>query len=143
MRTSRAFTLLEVVVALAIMAMGLAILGNAVSGSLGQADYARTERIGALLADQKMGQILAVKDLDAEPKSGQFDGYDGYDWSFKTENKSLKITKPPDNKDEEQGQFVEITLEVRLPGRDQPITVVAHKPVEPQPQQQPPQQGGK
>lgn len=136
MRTSRAFMLLEVVVALAIMAAGLAILGASITGSLGQADSARTERIGALLADQRMGQILAVKDLDAEPKSGPFEGYDGYDWSFKAENKSLKITKPSDNKDEEQGQFVEITLDVRLPGRDQPITVVAHKPVEPQPQQQ-------
>lgn len=133
MSTRRGFTLLEVIIALAIMALGLTILGNIVTGSIGQAGYARDVRIGAMLADQQMGQILAEKDLDTASHSGTFPGYDGYDWSFEHSNKSLKITKPPDNKEEEQGQFAEVILQVRIPGRDNPIKVVAHKPVEPEP----------
>ncbi|MEK7866244.1 MAG: prepilin-type N-terminal cleavage/methylation domain-containing protein [Planctomycetota bacterium] len=131
-RPIHAFTLLEMIVALAIMAAGLVFLGNVVTGSIGQAGFARDERIGAMLADQKMGQILAAKDLEIELHSGTFEGYDGYDWSFEHSNKSLKITKPPDNKEEEQGQFAEVILQVRIPGRDKAIKVVAHKPVEPE-----------
>ncbi|GEM_PF-6244615 len=126
--------LLEVIIALAIMSLGLMILGNIVTGSIGQAGFARDERIGAMLADQKMGQILAAKDLDMELHSGTFEGYAGYDWSFEHSNKSLKITKPPDNKEEEQGQFAEVILQVRVPGREKPIKVVAHKPIEPEAQ---------
>ena len=132
-RPIRGFTLLEVIIALAIMALGLMILGNIVTGSIGQAGFARDIRIGAMLADQKMGQILAAKDLEIELHSGTFEGYPGYDWSFEHSNKSLKITKPPDNKEEEQGQFAEVVLKIRVPGREKPIQVVAHKPVEPEP----------
>ncbi len=126
------FTLIEVLFALALMAVALAVLGNILKGSIGQAGYAREQRTGAILADQKMGQLLSVKDIELEPHSGQFEGYDGFDWSFESANKSLKITKP-DNKEEEQGQFVEITLSVRIPGTDKPIKVVAHKPIDPAP----------
>lgn len=143
MSTRRAFTLLEVIIALAIMSLGLVILGNIVTGSIGQAGYARDERIGAMLADQKMGQILAAKDLDTESHSGTFEGYDGYDWSFEHTNRTLSITKPPDNKEEEQGKFAEITLQVGVPGRDRKIKVVAHKPIEQQPAQGQPQGGGR
>lgn len=130
----RAFTLLEVLIALALMALGLAILGNIVQGSIGQAEYAREERIGAMLADQKMGQIFGAKDLDLEARSGTFEGYPGYEWSFEHSNKLLKVTRPPDNKEEEQGQFTEIVLQVRIPGREKAIKIVAHKPFEPQEQ---------
>lgn len=139
MSTRRGFTLLEVVVTLAIMAFFLVKLGGIIQGSIGQAGYAREERIGAMLASQKIGQILGAKDLDVESHSGTFDGYPGYDWSFEHSNKSLKITKPPDNKEEEQGQFQEVVLRVRIPGREKPIQIVAHKPIEPQ--QQSPAQG--
>ena len=119
--------------ALAIMALGLTLLGNIVTGSIGQAGFARDERIGAMLADQKMGQILAAKDLDTESHSGTFDGYPGYDWSFEHKNSIAQVPRPPDNKMEDQGQFAEVNLLVRIPGRDKPIKVVAHKPVEPEP----------
>jgi len=78
------FTLLEVMIAVAIIAIALmAVLGSQSQG-LSLAGESRFNRTAALLAQEKMAEIEAVKDLgDLNSDSGDFgDEFPGYTWQL-------------------------------------------------------------
>jgi len=65
------FTLMEVLVALALLAVGLTTLLELFSGSLSLAHSSRTYTIATFLANQKMGETL-ISDKD-QSQSGNFE----------------------------------------------------------------------
>jgi general secretion pathway protein I len=83
-RVSPGFTLLEVMIAVAIIAIALmAVLGSQTQG-LSLAGESRFNRTAALLAQGKMAEIEAVKDRrDLNSDSGDFgDEFPGYTWQL-------------------------------------------------------------
>ena len=81
---SPGFTLLEVMIAVAIIAIALtAVLGSQSQG-LSLAGESRFNRTAALLAQGKMAEIEAVKDQrDLNSDSGDFeDEFPGYTWQL-------------------------------------------------------------
>ena len=81
---SRGFTLLEVMIAVAIIAIALmAVLGSQSQG-LSLAGESRFNRTAALLAQGKMAEIEVVKDQrDLNSDSGDFgDEFPGYTWQL-------------------------------------------------------------
>ncbi len=81
---SPGFTLLEVMIAVAIIAIALmAVLGSQSQG-LSLAGESRFNRTAALLAQGKMAEIEAVKDQrDLSSDSGDFgDEFPGYTWQL-------------------------------------------------------------
>ncbi|MCJ7684086.1 MAG: prepilin-type N-terminal cleavage/methylation domain-containing protein [Desulfobacteraceae bacterium] len=83
-RVSPGFTLLEVMIAVAIIAIALmAVLGSQSQG-LSLAGESRFNRTAALLAQGKMAEIEAVKDRrDLNSDSGDFgDEFPGYTWQL-------------------------------------------------------------
>ena len=81
---SRGFTLLEVMIAVAIIAIALmAVLGSQSQG-LSLAGESRFNRTATLLAQGKMAEIEAVKDQkDLNSDAGDFgDEFPGYTWQL-------------------------------------------------------------
>lgn len=76
----RGFTLLEVIVAVAIMGASLAILLGAVNRNLVMASRSKNQSIAYTLAQQKLTEI----ELDGYPDVGQdqgiFEEYPGFNW---------------------------------------------------------------
>lgn len=76
----RGFTLLEVIIAVAIMGASMAILLGAVNRNLVQASQSKNQSIAQALAQQVMTQI----ELEGYPEVGQeqgtFEEYPGFDW---------------------------------------------------------------
>ncbi len=74
------FTLLEVIIAVAIMGGALAILLGAVNRNLVQASLSKNQSIAQSLAQQKMTEI----ELEGYPEVGQeqgtFEEFPGFDW---------------------------------------------------------------
>jgi len=82
------FTLLEVMIAVAIIAIALmAVLGSQSQG-LSLAGESRFNRTASLLAQGKMAEIEAVKDQnDLNSDSGDFgDEFPGYTWQLSVHN---------------------------------------------------------
>ena len=80
------FTLLEIMVAIAIMAIGLVTVIQLFSGALRSAKLSEDYSRAVIGAKTKMDYVLSVKTLenfDELEKSGQFeeDFFDGYSWS--------------------------------------------------------------
>jgi general secretion pathway protein I len=75
------FTLLEVMVAMAIIAIALTAVLGSQSQSLSLASEAKFSTTVALLAQSKMAEIEAEKPEDLTSDSGDFgDDYPGYRW---------------------------------------------------------------
>lgn len=82
----RGFTLLEVVVAIAILALFLTPVLGSVSNGLRSVDRVRSRSLALRLAQDKMSEVEMVKVPDAEETSdGDFgDDYPGYRWEMET-----------------------------------------------------------
>ena len=105
---SRGFTLLEVMIAVAIIAIALmAVLGSQSQG-LSLAGESRFNRTAALLAQGKMAEIEAVKDQrDLNSGSGDFgDEFPGYTWQLSAHEVLF------DGAEEISGRLKQIDLEV-------------------------------
>jgi general secretion pathway protein I len=87
-RREEAFTLLEVMVAVAVIAMSFAALLGAQSQSLSVAAMARFESVASLLAKQKLAELEAGGFENLSGGSGEFaDEFSEYQW--KAEVKDL------------------------------------------------------
>ena len=79
--SNKGFTLLEVMVAVALIAIALTTLLGSQSQSVSFANSAKFETMAALLAQSKMSEIATLTAEDLSSDSGDFgDDYPGYAW---------------------------------------------------------------
>ncbi|MBI3098387.1 MAG: prepilin-type N-terminal cleavage/methylation domain-containing protein [Planctomycetes bacterium] len=112
----RAFTLIELMVALAILAVALVTLILSRNTSIAEASIAKNARLSYTLLSAKMGEILSVKDLEQESPydSGSFEGLPGYSWERTIEKEEVAGTGDPDN-NRDPKEILKITLTVHYP----------------------------
>ncbi len=79
------FTLLEVMVAMAIIAITLVAVFNSQSQSVSLACESRFYTTGPLLAQKKMAELDMVETADLMSDSGDFEGFSDYQWELKVE----------------------------------------------------------
>ena len=89
--TNKGFTLLEVMIAVALIAVALVTLLGSQSQSVSYANSAKFETMAALLAQSKMSEIL-IQDADSlSNDSGDFgDEYLGYAWEATVSDVSIE-----------------------------------------------------
>jgi general secretion pathway protein I len=89
--TNKGFTLLEVMIAVALIAVALVTLLGSQSQSVSYANIAKFETMAALLAQSKMSEIL-IQDADSlSNDSGDFgDEYLGYAWEATVSDVSIE-----------------------------------------------------
>ena len=79
--TNKGFTLLEVMIAVALIAIALTTLLGSQSQSVSFANSAKFETMAALLAQSKMSEITVQEPNELTNDSGDFsDDYPGYAW---------------------------------------------------------------
>jgi general secretion pathway protein I len=88
----KGFTLLEVMIAVSLIAIALTTLLGSQSQSVSFANSAKFETMAALLAQSKMSEIAAMPDKDAlSSDSGDFgDDYPGYTWEVTLSDISIE-----------------------------------------------------
>lgn len=80
-KNSPGFTLLEVMIALMIIAISFIVLLHSRNQSVITADYARRTTIATLLASEKMSEIEHMEEVDTGEEVGGFgDDYTGFRW---------------------------------------------------------------
>lgn len=88
---SAGFTLLEVMVALAIIAIALTAIFHMQSQTIVMANSSQFYTVAPLLADQKMAEIQAGIE-QGETGAGEFgEDHAGYAWQFQTEPVELEV----------------------------------------------------
>jgi len=88
---NRGFTLLEVMIAVAILAIALTTLLGSQSQSVSFANSAKFETMAALLAQSKMSEITIQAADSLSSDSGDFgDDYPGYRWESTVSNVSIE-----------------------------------------------------
>ncbi len=88
---NRGFTLLEVMIAVALLAVALTTLLGSQSQSVSYANTAKFETMAALLAQSKMSEITLQSDLSPSSDSGDFgDDYPGYTWEVTVSDISIE-----------------------------------------------------
>ena len=88
---NRGFTLLEVMVAVALLAVALVTLLGSQSQSVSYANSAKFETMAALLAQAKMSEILIQDAESLSSDSGVFsDEYPGYAWEATVNDVSIE-----------------------------------------------------
>ncbi|MBI2300891.1 MAG: type II secretion system minor pseudopilin GspI [Armatimonadetes bacterium] len=86
-RRGSGFSLLELVVAIAILAIGMVGALQAVTQGLNVSGEARDRTVGIELAEQKLAERLLQGDLDAGREEGDFgDDYARYRWVLDTDS---------------------------------------------------------
>jgi general secretion pathway protein I len=87
---NRGFTLLEVMIAVAIIAIALTVLLGSQSQSVSFANSAKFETMAALLAQGKMSEIVLQETDALSSESGDFgDDYPGYAWESTVSDVSI------------------------------------------------------
>jgi general secretion pathway protein I len=86
----RGFTLLEVIVAMIILAVTLLVVLDAMSGSLSRACEAKFSTTAALLAQKKAAELETIPAKELTSDSGDFgEDYPGYSWELTLETPSF------------------------------------------------------
>ena len=89
---NKGFTLLEVLIAVAIIAIALTTLLGSQSQSVSFANSAKFETMAALLAQSKISEIVIQEADSLSSDSGDFgDDYPGYAWDITVSNISLEV----------------------------------------------------
>ena len=90
------FTLIEVLVAMTLMAVGLVTLIELFSGSLSLALYSRIYTTATFLANQKMGEALLSKETPS--LSGSFEiPYDDFNYNVEITTQELSVGSTEDS----------------------------------------------
>lgn len=90
-KTNNGFTLLEVMIAVALVAIALTTLLASQSQSVSFANSAKFETMAALLAQSKMSEIAMLDANSLNSDSGDFgDDYPGYAWESNVSNISIE-----------------------------------------------------
>ncbi|MFC1534076.1 prepilin-type N-terminal cleavage/methylation domain-containing protein [Thermodesulfobacteriota bacterium] len=93
-RTEQGFTLLEVMVALSIIAIALTAVLGMQSQSLSLASEAKFGTTASLLAQGKIAEIETLNTEDLVSSSGDFgEDFDGYSWQIEVNNVVLESTE--------------------------------------------------
>lgn len=109
MRCSGAFTLLEVMVAVAIIALALVTLFGSQSRSLSYATEAQFNIVAPMLASWKMAEVERGYDA-AAGNGGDFgEDFSGYTWKMEVEEVDLELKNPLEQKN--PLQKIELTIE--------------------------------
>ena len=88
---NRGFTLLEVMIAVALLAVALVTLLGSQSQSVSYANSAKFETMAALLAQSKMSEMLIQDAESLSSDSGAFgDEYPGYAWEATVSDLSIE-----------------------------------------------------
>jgi general secretion pathway protein I len=94
----RGFTLLEVMVAMAIIAIAMTAVLNSQSQSVSLASEAKFSTTAALLAQNKMAETEWGNRLDLTSDSGDFgDDFPGYTWQVMVEDVTMDLPENVSN----------------------------------------------
>ncbi len=144
-RRDSAFTLVEVMVALAIIAVALLTLIVIRNNSVKEAQQAREVTLVARLAQQKMGQ-LEVEPFEERADQGSFEEYPEIQWKKEVALEVLETSAAPSSS-EKPLEIYKITLTLLYPkdsGEEGILTIISYrlKPEDEQPQEQGQASGG-
>ncbi|MFQ5483318.1 MAG: prepilin-type N-terminal cleavage/methylation domain-containing protein [Nitrospinaceae bacterium] len=117
MKTERGFTLLEVMVAMAILGFGFLLIVQLFSGGVRLASASDQYLKGVALAHHKLGQ-LELAHFAGEETSGGFKGEPGYRWALDKEPFASPLNQPDENI-----QLSQVTLTVSWEDGSRPRTV--------------------
>ena len=81
LRNEKGFTLLEIIAAITILAVGILTLVQMFSGSINQATQAERYLNGVYLAQQKFSQ-LELDNFQSDTTEGSFESLDNYHWQL-------------------------------------------------------------
>ena len=107
LRTPRGFTLLEVIVALAIMGIGFALAMELLATGSRSAKVAEDYTLAVLLARQKMAEVLVSQSLEESAGQGEFG--EGLSWASEIQ--------PLPQAEELPAQLYQVRVRVAWPGR--------------------------
>lgn len=97
MRKTGGFTLLEVMIAMAILAIALVVVFQSQSQSISMASESRFITTASLLAQSKMAEMEAVAPGNLGSESGDFgDDYPGYSWRATVDSTQMDTIKKID-----------------------------------------------
>jgi len=113
LRNEKGFTLLEVIVSLAILAGAILMLVQLFSGALNQAAQADRYLNGVYLAQQKFSQ-LEMANFKSEFTEGEFENQEGYRWQLE-----VLPYESPLNNEEARIKIQKVSLRVYWEDRDQ------------------------
>lgn len=91
-KAEKGFTLLELIVAIAILSFGLVGVLQAISAALAASRLAEDYSTAAILAEQKMAELsVSVEDLEAGEDSGDFgELFPRFAWSCRVEDSGVE-----------------------------------------------------
>ena len=112
-RNEKGFTLLEVIVALTILAGGILMLVQMFSGSLNQAAQADRYLNGVYLAQQKFSQ-LEMDNFQSDATEGTFENQESYRWQLE-----VLPYESPLNDEEARIKIQKVSLRIYWEDRDQ------------------------
>jgi len=112
LRNEKGFTLLEVIVSLAILAGAILMLVQLFSGALNQAAQADRYLNGVYLAQQKFSQ-LEMANFKSEFTEGEFENQEGYRWQLE-----VLPYESPLNNEEARIKIQKVSLRVYWEDRD-------------------------
>jgi general secretion pathway protein I len=93
-RSYKGFTLLEVMLAMAILAIALVAVFQSQSQSISMTSHARFQTTASLLAQSKMAEVEAVNPGDVTSDSGNFDDtFPDYSWQVNVADTEVENVK--------------------------------------------------
>jgi general secretion pathway protein I len=106
-RSEHGFTLLEVIVALAILGIGFALAMELLAAGVRSAKASEEYTQAVLLARQKMAEVAVTRNLTGSADTGEFGG--GFRWASEV--------KPLEQEEELPGRLYSIRVRVTWPSR--------------------------
>ena len=107
LRSSRGFTLLEVIVALAILGIGFALAMELLAAGVRSAKASEEYTQAVLLARQKMAEVAVARNLTDSADTGEFGG--GFRWASEV--------RPLEQEEELPGRLYSVRVRVTWPSR--------------------------